>query len=155
MLDGSYSYSVVLFVFFKQKTAYERRISDWSSDVCSSDLPLRPKSRLPKKQPLRLRRPPPSRPKAEPFDRQARHSRRHHRRAWGDGRGPPEAVWGGGGNAQILWRLRCGGAHIDVEVGAPRPQSIGRETCRERGCQYELISGGMLSLKKKQKYKQH
>src|SRR3546814_6216095 len=24
--------------FFKQKTAYERRISDWSSDVCSSDL---------------------------------------------------------------------------------------------------------------------
>src|SRR3546814_7272598 len=37
-------YSVVfifvcsLFFFFKQKTAYEMRISDWSSDVCSSDL---------------------------------------------------------------------------------------------------------------------
>src|SRR3546814_10557946 len=30
-------YSVVVF-FFKQKTAYEMRISDWSSDVCSSDL---------------------------------------------------------------------------------------------------------------------
>src|SRR3546814_16794933 len=29
-----------LFFFFKQKTAYEMRISDWSSDVCSSDLPL-------------------------------------------------------------------------------------------------------------------
>src|SRR3546814_21032743 len=30
---------IVLFVlFFKQKTAYELRISDWSSDVCSSDL---------------------------------------------------------------------------------------------------------------------
>src|SRR3546814_21124471 len=29
------------FFFFKQKTAYEMRISDWSSDVCSSDL-LRP-----------------------------------------------------------------------------------------------------------------
>src|SRR3546814_5960442 len=28
----------VLVVFFKQKTAYEMRISDWSSDVCSSDL---------------------------------------------------------------------------------------------------------------------
>src|SRR3546814_1996117 len=27
--------------FFKQKTAYEMRISDWSSDVCSSDLPVR------------------------------------------------------------------------------------------------------------------
>src|SRR3546814_10973099 len=31
-----------VFFFFKQKTAYEMRISDWSSDVCSSDLlPLR------------------------------------------------------------------------------------------------------------------
>src|SRR3546814_9683206 len=29
---------VVVFFFFKQKTAYEMRISDWSSDVCSSDL---------------------------------------------------------------------------------------------------------------------
>src|SRR3546814_12517634 len=29
---------MVLFFFFKQKTAYEMRISDWSSDVCSSDL---------------------------------------------------------------------------------------------------------------------
>src|SRR3546814_15149431 len=29
-----------LFFFFKQKTAYEMRISDWSSDVCSSDLPF-------------------------------------------------------------------------------------------------------------------
>src|SRR3546814_9720582 len=27
-----------VFFFFKQKTAYEMRISDWSSDVCSSDL---------------------------------------------------------------------------------------------------------------------
>src|SRR3546814_3226441 len=32
--------SCVLFLFFKQKTAYEMRISDWSSDVCSSDLHL-------------------------------------------------------------------------------------------------------------------
>src|SRR3546814_4933181 len=29
---------VFSFLFFKQKTAYEMRISDWSSDVCSSDL---------------------------------------------------------------------------------------------------------------------
>src|SRR3546814_6495886 len=36
-----------VFVFFKQKTAYEMRISDWSSDVCSSDLgcvPIRRKA---------------------------------------------------------------------------------------------------------------
>src|SRR3546814_7998218 len=30
--------SYVSFLFFKQKTAYEMRISDWSSDLCSSDL---------------------------------------------------------------------------------------------------------------------
>src|SRR3546814_4257181 len=30
--------SFYVFFFFKQKTAYEMRISDWSSDVCSSDL---------------------------------------------------------------------------------------------------------------------
>src|SRR3546814_4729959 len=29
---------MLVFFFFKQKTAYEMRISDWSSDVCSSDL---------------------------------------------------------------------------------------------------------------------
>src|SRR3546814_17197858 len=38
MTSGRY---VVIFFFFKQKTAYEMRISDWSSDVCSSDLQLR------------------------------------------------------------------------------------------------------------------
>src|SRR3546814_21173812 len=31
---------MLFFFFFKQKTAYEMRISDWSSDVCSSDLAL-------------------------------------------------------------------------------------------------------------------
>src|SRR3546814_2560823 len=30
--------SLLMFFLFKQKTAYEMRISDWSSDVCSSDL---------------------------------------------------------------------------------------------------------------------
>src|SRR3546814_4728781 len=42
--------------FFKQKTAYELRISDWSSDVCSSDLQLAP----PRHQQERPRRPLPS-----------------------------------------------------------------------------------------------
>src|SRR3546814_7811990 len=46
-----YQLVICFFFFFKQKTAYEMRISDWSSDVCSSDLPksLRP-------LPVRLRR---------------------------------------------------------------------------------------------------
>src|SRR3546814_15421767 len=39
---------MVVFFFFKQKTAYEMRISDWSSDVCSSDLSQRPRHRLPR-----------------------------------------------------------------------------------------------------------
>src|SRR3546814_20355269 len=37
-----YIFYVFLFFFFKQKTAYDMRISDWSSDVCSSDLILIP-----------------------------------------------------------------------------------------------------------------
>src|SRR3546814_2853309 len=35
---SSYRSLVFVFFFFKRKTAYEMRISDWSSDVCSSDL---------------------------------------------------------------------------------------------------------------------
>src|SRR3546814_1769356 len=37
-LGQFYKLFVIVFFFFKQKTAYEMRISDWSSDVCSSDL---------------------------------------------------------------------------------------------------------------------
>src|SRR3546814_8120858 len=36
----------MFFFFFKQKTAYELRISDWSSDVCSSDLGCQQRSVL-------------------------------------------------------------------------------------------------------------
>src|SRR3546814_9015015 len=38
VLDCFLCIIVLCFFFFKQKTAYEMRISDWSSDVCSSDL---------------------------------------------------------------------------------------------------------------------
>src|SRR3546814_1393066 len=41
-----------IFFLFKQKTAYEMRISDWSSDVCSSDLRARLKKELTDKDPL-------------------------------------------------------------------------------------------------------
>src|SRR3546814_14783453 len=43
--------------FFKQKTAYEMRISDWSSDVCSSDLILDHHDRVVDEQPDRERQP--------------------------------------------------------------------------------------------------
>src|SRR3546814_8061323 len=52
--------------FFKQKTAYERRISDWSSDVCSSDLVRENADGLTKRQLL---------PALTPF--RARELRRH------------------------------------------------------------------------------
>src|SRR3546814_7369033 len=35
-----------MFFFFKQKTAYEMRISDWGSDVCSSDLGMHGRARI-------------------------------------------------------------------------------------------------------------
>src|SRR3546814_9045759 len=38
LLATSIVMCIVVIFFFKQKTAYELRISDWSSDVCSSDL---------------------------------------------------------------------------------------------------------------------
>src|SRR3546814_1762911 len=43
---------LVCFFFFKQKTAYEMRISDWSSDVCSSDLTNRFRPGVLAKNPL-------------------------------------------------------------------------------------------------------
>src|SRR3546814_12874453 len=46
-----------MFCFFKQKTAYEMRISDWSSDVCSSDLSFSTESAISKiRLPSALRR---------------------------------------------------------------------------------------------------
>src|SRR3546814_4849037 len=45
-----------MFFFFKQKTAYEVRIIDWSSDVCSSDLLYRPDARV--RRPQTQRAPP-------------------------------------------------------------------------------------------------
>src|SRR3546814_10043872 len=47
---------LMLFFFFKQKTAYEMRISDWSSDVCSSDLRRRQQEELRRQEEERLAR---------------------------------------------------------------------------------------------------
>src|SRR3546814_13664839 len=83
--------SVCGFCFFKQKTAYEMRISDWSSDVCSSDL-YRRHGVVPRKGAVRCfcerqgRRARPvaksrsrDRPEGRPC-RASRHRRRHSRR---------------------------------------------------------------------------
>src|SRR3546814_7232547 len=90
-------YTCVSFFFFKQKTAYEMRISDWISDVCSSDLVQ--KARLCKLESdsatlNRVRHrptPPPSRLKeprheALPFRKRRRRKTRRDRRRWPDSR---------------------------------------------------------------------
>src|SRR3546814_6499496 len=63
-----YGVPFVLF-FYKQKTAYEMRISDWSSDVCSSDLFSPPRRCSPRAAPptiARPRPPPPRRRQSSP-----------------------------------------------------------------------------------------
>src|SRR3546814_5368836 len=57
----------ICFFFFKQKTAYEMRISDWSSDVCSSDLGY--STRFINEKPVMLLPEPdsPTRPKISPW----------------------------------------------------------------------------------------
>src|SRR3546814_4710947 len=62
--------------FFKQKTAYEMRISDWSSDVCSSDLGLLRAAgpfRCPHRTRLRGRKPPGAAVPAAAPGRRSRH----------------------------------------------------------------------------------
>src|SRR3546814_17284118 len=135
---------------FKQKTAYEMRISDWSSDVCSSDLD--------------------GDGKAQPQHRLGGPSR-----LWTSGVGTvftgrfrleidmPEAV------AEQRERYACDIGLVRFErrqVGDPRAgnsehkqqkrddaasrgEQIGRATCRERGCQYVECWGGAGSLKNK------
>src|SRR3546814_1356692 len=65
----SYSFLIVyFFFFFKQKTAYEMRISDWSSDVCSSDLIKKAAGEL--KELFDKRTPPPGTSPSEVLKRQ-------------------------------------------------------------------------------------
>src|SRR3546814_9122459 len=106
MLCFVYSF---LFFFFKQKTAYEMRISDWSSDVCSSDL---------------LAFNDVEEAVAETFgeilEREATPNRIRH--AERDAHGVDDRLW------QLL--VKAGG--LDVSL----PREIGRASCRERVCQY-------------------
>src|SRR3546814_8757744 len=67
-----------LFVFFKQKTVYEIRISDWSSDVCSSDLTA------PATPGPRNGWPPPRRKRLAQLSRQPRDGHRTRRRPGAD-----------------------------------------------------------------------
>src|SRR3546814_4428927 len=102
-----------LLFFFKQKTAYELRISDWSSDVCSSDLD---------------RRAP------------ARHVRigirlQHDRFAEIDVRLAIRLAENLAGLEQAFGRFLALGGTAQF-LGVAADFQIGRASCRERVCQY-------------------
>src|SRR3546814_10649249 len=95
-----------LFFFFKQKTAYDVRISDWSSDVCSSDLALDVKGSI-ENVPVNIAR------AVWPLQLSP------HARSW-----VAKNMKDG--------TLSKGAFAIDV----PANLQIGRASCRERVCQY-------------------
>src|SRR3546814_2281492 len=102
------------FFFFKQKTAYEMRISDWSSDVCSSDL------KFPDEIELALCAMP-GEDLVDQFVRDAADARMHRADA--------------AGHERLVRKL----ADADVPRRIKRDHrldQIGRESCRERVCQY-------------------
>src|SRR3546814_17275195 len=107
-----------MFFFFKQKTAYEMRISDWSSDVCSSDLKFtdRAKGFLQSAQTVAIRM--------------------SHQRI-----GPEHLLKAlledQQGMASGLIKAAGGDAGVALrETDAALAKEIGRASCRERVCQY-------------------
>src|SRR3546814_3583156 len=103
---------MLVFFFFKQKTAYEMRISDWSSDVCSSDLQDRV---------VEL-----DADRGEP----AVHHRRPVRAQAPEHQADPLQAGSAG--------RRAGEAYRGSLPGGPEGcrREIGRASCRERVCQY-------------------
>src|SRR3546814_9211284 len=102
------SCSYVVFLF-KQKTAYEMRISDWSSDVCSSDL-------------------------ADEDEGADRHQQRGD--AARDRVDPREVAPLVGQRQEIIVAVVDDRGSGDVGPGGQRRRQIGRASCRERVCQY-------------------
>src|SRR3546814_18607681 len=101
------------FFFFKQKTAYEMRISDWSSDVCFSDLKRRADELL------------------EQFDLTAAADR------------TVKTYSGGMRRRLDLASALCGNPKVlflDEPTTGLDPRELGRASCRERVCQYVSFS---------------
>src|SRR3546814_4159636 len=117
-------------VFFKQKTAYEMRISDWSSDVCSSDLIAPSRAQPTGNRPDDMIHDVPSthRTAAEgPVPTGSAQNRLAGKRALitgaGQGIGRETAALFAAHGATVWAR--------DLNV----PAQIGRASCRDRGCQ--------------------
>src|SRR3546814_20683388 len=105
-----------MFFFFKQKTAYEMRISDWSSDVCSSDLRRR-------------------------SGRDAARSGARCPGTWASGnlqeRREPRAFWESRGKpglaSRAAARARARAGRASLSSGERRVGEEGVSTCRTRG----------------------
>src|SRR3546814_3393585 len=110
---------VICIFFFKQKTAYEMRISDWSSDVCSSDLHRRGDAGEERGQ-------------EEDQHGQADDGRDRMTQRADDGACAPaqDEDRGGGGER--------GGGQVPAHraAGARGGPQIGRASCRDRVCPY-------------------
>src|SRR3546814_20327604 len=128
--------SIILFFFFKQKTAYEMRISDWSSDVCSSDLPA-----------LRSGRTLAPRAGRQEFDQPAHDRQRlpparaDHRRVARDSLSRTHPQYFGRGRVQILMSQRSAAidAFLDRDAARSEERRVGKEcvsTCSSRWPQY-------------------
>src|SRR3546814_8677345 len=106
----------MFFFFFKQKTAYEMRISDWSSDVCSSDLGEDAAAEAHE-------------------DRNERSAERERGQCLDD---DPiiGSVAGGAGQIPEEARDREQAEPGHQHAGDGARAEIGRASCRERGCQY-------------------
>src|SRR3546814_2121727 len=98
----------MFFFFFKQKTAYEMRISDWSSDVCSSDLRV--------------------------LDVDRRAAAKDALAQRGDHLGALDHL--ADGQATLGTAIDLGDDAILRHVDEATGQEIGRASCRERVCQY-------------------
>src|SRR3546814_14883064 len=134
---------MLCFFFFKQKTAYEMRISDWSSDVCSSDLVRDREQRIQGSGRARLRRLcgallPPAALSApvlrRPVGSGCAVCLRPCRRCMAVGFRPPAA----GHLPSAVFSL--------AQDRPPGRRELGRASCRERVCKYVSISVVSVSL---------
>src|SRR3546814_13003578 len=140
-------------LFFKQNTAYEMRVSDWSSDVCSSDLRQRPPTRAGRRNPDKNRET--SSPTAVDTEKvrqrrsrsQARSTRRAHEkqsdqepdtcRGGSSEQPPPRQMEPDAGKQSH--RKCCGPSIALIAKERSEERRVGQEwvsTCRSRGSPY-------------------
>src|SRR3546814_20845587 len=131
-----------MFFFFKQNTAYEMRISDWSSDVCSSDLHVDPGADI-----ARIRKKVEESAASNPrWDKRVAILQVTEHR--------PEALelraLLSASNAGLAFDLRCAVREAVMNfLRDAMPEAIGRASCRERVWQSVSISVVAVSVQKK------